>query len=250
MTSYDSSIRILIVEDEMIIAQEIADQLEATGYTVVDLVPRGEEALEAVREHRPDLILMDIHLKGNLDGIQTARLTKEINKVPIIFLTAYSQRDVVNQALEVEPAAYLTKPCRHNDLQIAIDLAFRNFQKQQPGNDPDSDSVAYFILQEAIFVRRKNRYVKLQLRNLYYLEAQRGYVNVVTPQLSEVFVGSLQGMLQQLNVPYLVQVHRSYVVNLYQVDAFEDTSLFMGEHEIPIGKTYRDEFIKCIRTLK
>lgn len=114
--------RILIVEDESIVALDIARRLKGLGYGVSAVVSSGEEALESVRRDRPDLVLMDIVLQREMDGIHTAAQIQSLFDIPVIYLTAYSDDKTLERAKVTEPFGYVTKPFDTRDLQIAIEI--------------------------------------------------------------------------------------------------------------------------------
>ncbi|MFC1898464.1 response regulator [Candidatus Cloacimonadota bacterium] len=114
-------ISILLAEDEAIIAQYLKMELEQNGYEVCGFVASGEEAITKVRELNPDLILMDINLSGEIDGIDAAHEIRTDFQIPIIFMTGYSEHSLVDRAKEVKPVAYLEKPVELYDLQPVID---------------------------------------------------------------------------------------------------------------------------------
>jgi CheY-like chemotaxis protein len=112
---------IQIVEDEGLIALHLTEILEKNGYRITDPVSSGEMALLALEKSpKPDLILMDIGLAGSLDGIETAKKIRQRYTLPIIFLTAYSDRSRIEEAKEISSSAYLTKPVSEEDLLAAI----------------------------------------------------------------------------------------------------------------------------------
>jgi len=114
--------RILVVEDATIIAMDIADNLRNIGYEVTDIVPSGERAIASVKEKRPDIILMDIILQGEMDGIQTAERIRSQYSVPTIFLTAYADEQMLERAKKAEPFGYIMKPFVERDLRIAVEI--------------------------------------------------------------------------------------------------------------------------------
>ncbi|MFP4484157.1 MAG: response regulator [Spirochaetaceae bacterium] len=115
--------RILLVEDEAIVAMDIHRRLEKLGYSVVGNEVRGEDAIEAAKEKRPDLILMDIKLKGEMDGITAASSIREGLSIPVVFLTAYSDRPSLERAKITEPLGYVLKPFEERELTIAVEMA-------------------------------------------------------------------------------------------------------------------------------
>jgi CheY-like chemotaxis protein len=115
---------ILVVEDQYIIGMEIQDRLEALGYNVLTTVVSGEEAIGKTKELMPDLILMDIQLNGKLDGIETAEIITSEHKIPIIYLTAYSDFQTLDRAKKIMDQFFcLHKPFDENELQLTIKQA-------------------------------------------------------------------------------------------------------------------------------
>ncbi|MBI5282644.1 MAG: PAS domain S-box protein [Candidatus Solibacter usitatus] len=114
---------IFIVEDEALIALEIKDRLAQLGYGIRGISARGEEALAQIAATRPDLVLMDVHLAGGMSGIETARRLRETSDVPVVFLTAYSDEDLLRQAVATEPFGYLVKPFQGRELHATIQMA-------------------------------------------------------------------------------------------------------------------------------
>lgn len=115
--------RIMIVEDEQIIAMHISTVLSVFDYDVVEMVPTGEEALMLLKEKKPDLVFMDIMLGGDLDGIETAQRVKENFDIPVVYLTAHSNPEILQRAKITEPYGYVVKPFTDRELNIAVEIA-------------------------------------------------------------------------------------------------------------------------------
>lgn len=115
--------RLLIVEDEPIVALDLQQELEEFGCEVVAMAQSADEALMAVEESQPDLALMDLHIVGTLDGIQTARLLRDAYQVPSVFLTAYSDDATIARAVREMPYGYLTKPFQTRELKATLQVA-------------------------------------------------------------------------------------------------------------------------------
>ena len=123
--------RIMIVEDEALVALQIKEALESAGYGVPGVAASGEEAIAMALDTEPDLILMDIHLKGTIDGIQTANRIRERFDIPVIYLTAYSDTATVERAKETEPFGYILKPISDRSLQLSIEMTLQKARKEQ-----------------------------------------------------------------------------------------------------------------------
>lgn len=114
--------KILIVEDEQITAMDVADILVSIGHEVTDTISTGEGAIGSVKKNKPDIILMDINLKGKMNGIEAAEHIRSQYRIPVVFLTAYYDETTIERAKKTEPCAYLIKPFEEIDLKIAIEI--------------------------------------------------------------------------------------------------------------------------------
>jgi CheY-like chemotaxis protein len=114
---------ILVVEDERIVAFDLKQQLEALGYRVAAVVPSGELAVEKAAELKPDLVLMDIHLEGAMDGVEAAERIHACLRIPVIFLTAYAEDETLSRAQVSLPFGYLVKPCEVREVHATIQMA-------------------------------------------------------------------------------------------------------------------------------
>ena len=115
--------RILVVEDEAIVAMGITHKLESMGHRVVETVSTGKDAIMACRVHEPDLVLMDIVLKGEMDGIEAARKIRDQFNIPIIYLTAYADEEMLTRAKVTEPYGYIVKPFKSSEFNANIEMA-------------------------------------------------------------------------------------------------------------------------------
>lgn len=118
-----AQIRILVVEDEVIVADDIRRSLENLGYDVPSIASSGEVAIKKAQEDRPDLVLMDIMLMGEMDGIEAAGTIISRFDIPVVYLTAYSDEKILERAKITEPFGYLIKPYKDRELEINIEIA-------------------------------------------------------------------------------------------------------------------------------
>ena len=123
--------KILVVEDERIIAIDLQRRLERFGYTVVGIAASGNQAIDLVKQHTPDIILMDIMLVGDIDGIETATIIKNDFAIPVIFLTAYSDEKTLERAKIAEPSGYILKPFKDKELYTTIDISLYKYRVDQ-----------------------------------------------------------------------------------------------------------------------
>jgi len=146
--------RVVIAEDEAIIRLDLKEILQGEGYEVVAETARGDEAVELVREHRPDLVILDVKMPG-IDGIEAARrIAADEHKLPVLILTAFSQRNLIEDARDAGVAAYLVKPFQRGELIPAIDVAVGRFEELRAIDDENSQQVPPGTLEDKLATRR------------------------------------------------------------------------------------------------
>ncbi len=239
--------RILIVEDDMIIAANLSMQLTQLGYEVTGIESRGEEAVIHARVNTPDIILMDIQLKGALNGIETVRKIQQEVQVPIIYITANSDEQTFNKAKDTNPYAFISKPFNKLDLERTIALAVQRYQNQpvishQAEAGPE-------ILGDRIFVRYNGRLIKILLSSILYLEAERNYCNIITEDNNYMVVSPLKTIEGKLLAGDFVRVHRSFMVNILKLDVVGEDYVEINKKAIPVSKTYKENLLSRIQTL-
>lgn len=246
----EEKIKILIVEDEMVIAANISLELTQLGYEVVGLVPRGEQALLHLKENTPDILLMDINLKGTLDGIETVRKMQELYDIPVIYLTANSDEANFNRAKQTHPAAFISKPFKKLDLQRAIELTVSALQSKMNDvpkvlkQEPNS-----FVLSDSIFVRHNNTMVKVAINSILYIEAERNYCRIYSKTKEHLLVITLKDIAEKLPSKYFIRVHRSFIVNLSQINELGTGYLIIMKKMIPVSKSFKEELLKRLQTI-
>lgn len=242
-------IRILIVEDKAIIADDIALKLSQLGYEITDIAEDGETALDTLETHVPDLILMDIRLPGELDGIQTAERILSTRKVPLIYLTAHSDQAIVSRAMSTNPCAYIVKPFDTRELQIAIDLAVHNFEQGAGPSAPEEAPATEYIVNDSIFLKRDHRFEKVAFANIRYIEAHGSYIDICTHERTYTLTMNMSAFGRKFSSPTFMRVHRSYIVNLEKVEALEPHRVVIEGKEIPVSKGFRKELMEKFRVL-
>lgn len=239
--------KILIVEDEMIIAANISLQLISLGYEVTGIIPRGEEALVHMKQNKPDIVLMDIQLKGELDGIETARLIQQKQDIPIIYLTANADDTNFAKAKDTHPYAFISKPFKKLDLQRAIELTISHMQsKVVPASEQKNSP---FILSNCIFVRNQEKMVKVPIENILYIEAERNYCRIYTKTKEYLLVITLKDIDEKLPAKHFLRIHRSFVVNISQIDEVATSHVVIAKKAIPISKPLKEELLNRLQTI-
>ena len=241
--------KILVVEDEMIIAADISMQLTQLGYEVIGIQTRGEDAIHTLSVNPPDLILMDVMLAGKMDGIETAIHISNTTKIPIIFLTSNNDDATFQRAIEAKPYAFITKPFQNIDLSRSLDIAFRHIASEQLAETTDTDQIT--SLHDRLFIRQKDRMVKVFVQDILYLEADRNYCKIHTAEkeyLASVPLGNIEETISSNN---FIRVHRSFVVNIDKIEAIGENKeyLILKDKTVPISRRNREDVLKLLKLI-
>ncbi|HWR33190.1 MAG TPA: response regulator [Chitinophagaceae bacterium] len=242
------SLRIMIVEDEPIISEEIAATVEDLGYVVASKVLHAKDATNVFHSCNPDLVLMDINLGPGKDGIQLATDFKAEKNIPLIFLTSYSDKSIIDRAKTVNPDGYIVKPFDEKDLQVAIEIAFHRFEQQQLKTTV-AEKTDSFLINKHLFVRHKNKLIKLCPEDVLYAEAQSNYTVIVTDK-EKYTVSTTLGIIEERLVPFgFLRIHRSYIINLSKIETIEDDNVSIGKQAIPLSRNNKQELLNKITQL-
>jgi len=233
-----SVLKIGIVEDELVIARTIVSTLHELGYAHCGPAINYTEAIEMLEHNKPDLLLLDIQLSGKKDGIDVAQKLNESYQVPFIFLTANSDGETIDRAKKVKPHAYIVKPFVKEELYAAIEIAFSNFTGNR--NTTGTRQPDAYHAREYMFVRDGYVFRKIFFNELLYLESDANYVTLHCKSQKKVMVRStLNDFIAQLDLKTFIRIHRSYSINIHQVDDIFPTEVSVDGIKIPIGKSYR-----------
>lgn len=239
-------IKILIVEDEPIVAADLADRLQDAGYTSTS-TSRGENAVEIARDVQPDLILMDVNLAGKMDGIEAAAAILKTRQVPIVFLTSNSDGPTFERARTLQPRGFLTKPFRGRDVLNTVALAVGTIPNSGGEASPGAKEE---IMSDRLFIQHKGRMVRLMLADILYVSADDYYCRVVTADQEYLVTKTLKRLSAEFppSAPFL-RVHRSYLINLRQVSEIGEMYVFLDKHQVPISRAKREELKRALRSI-
>jgi len=243
------AIKILIVEEDMVIGANISLQLTKLGYETSGIVPGGEEALLHIKQNQPDIILMDIQLKGTLDGIETAKeMQKEFN-IPIIYLTTNTNDVHINKAKATNPVTFITKPFKKKDLKHAIELASTKIKTNGTAIATSTDIESTLVLNDRIFVRNHERMIKIFIKDILYIIAERNYTRIFSKDKEHLLVMTLKDLDKKLPIEHFLRIHRSYIINLSQVDEVAGTHVVIANKAIPLSKSLRGNLLNRLQTI-
>lgn len=247
-------IRILIVEDNVIIADDMQSMLEEIGYEIVDNVIVYEQAEEVLKTQQVDLVLIDIILASDKTGIDLGKHIRENYDIPFIFVTSNSDRATVENAKMVKPNGYLVKPFEQQDLYTSIEIALSNFtygtgenkSEQMPSEDdvPMSNSV----LKDSIFVKKQHLYYRIQFGDIQFIKADNVYLEVNTVDKKFLVRSPLKDYLEKLPKHKFYRAHKSYIVNVDHIDAINSKDIMINNNLIPISKDFKEFIISAMNS--
>jgi DNA-binding LytR/AlgR family response regulator len=252
----NKKITILIVEDEVMIAEDISMRLNDMGYQVAEIIDNVDEAVGWLEIHSVDILLIDISLHGDKTGIDLAAIVNERFHLPFVFLTSLANETVVEKAREVNPAAYLLKPFNDRQVKVAIDMALFNFygdEKAETANDAfrENAPVNEFVLQmpRCLFLKDGTHYRKVNFDDILWLEADSNYTIVNTREGKFTYSFVLKRFEDKLPKNDFLRVHRTYIVNLSNVTGFEGNMLLIDKKQIPVNRSCHDLVFKRFRII-
>ncbi len=249
-----AKLKILVVEDESIVAKDIQNSLKKLGYTVPTVVASGEKAIEEVEQSRPDLVLMDIMLKGDINGVEAANAIRENYDIPVIFLTAYADDNTLSKAKIAEPYGYIIKPFKEKELQTTIEMAMYKHEKDslvKRERDLYHSIVENKESKDSIFVRADYRLNKIKFEDVFFVEALKDYVVINTSDNIYTTHTTMKEMIRILPAKDFVRVHRSFIVRLDKIFSIKYPDLVIeGKMKvIPIGGLYRKELFSRLNLI-
>lgn len=227
MKQMSSSFKLLIVEDEVLIAEFLKDELETLGYTEVEMAHNSKQTKLKLEIFKPDVVLLDIRMITEREGIEIAEYINENFKTPFIFITSHSDKEIVQQALRTNPAGYITKPFKKMDIYAAVHIIEmeRNKTKEQ-------------FLQ----IKDGHTEVKIALDDILFVQSDDNYVQIVTIQKKYLLRKSMDWMNENTPNDTFQRTHRSFIVNTTKITKITKKSVFINDQEIPIARGNKIRF--------
>ncbi len=233
--------RVLVVEDEKIHLEDILITLEELEHECVGSTDDPMEALELAELHRPDVVIQDINLNGKISGIQLAKKMIQLYQLPVIFATSYLDANIMNDALDVKPVTYLTKPIQAGDLQAALVMAQRfKVENESAINTAELTEV----VDDFIFIKVGVKLQKVNFNDVLLVQTDaKNYCTIITSDDKKYAVrNSIQNLASIFPANNFLQVHRAYMVNMQFVDSYNEAEqcIAVKKYDVPVGRTFKE----------
>lgn len=236
-----NTLNILIVEDELPIAESLKEILEILKHKVVGIAASYGDAVEHLKKEQVDLVLLDIQLKGDRTGLDVAETINEHFHLPYIFTTAFADEATIQQATELGPYGYIVKPYGMKDINPAVEIAFQNYKKSQ---EIKSDQGQF--LSNHLYIKANSKLIRLNDDEVMYVEAKGDYALFKTAEKGYVVHSTIKNVALKMNPQKFLKVHRSYVVNLDKIKDIEDSSILIEDKVIPVSRQHKPDLMKRI----
>jgi DNA-binding LytR/AlgR family response regulator len=227
---------ILIVEDEPDLGQNIKDLLKYLGYTVSGIIGNGKDTLDFLKENTPDLILMDIQIKGDIDGITLCRKIKSIYDIPVVYLTAFSDISFLDRISSYPYEGYLLKPFTVEELKTTVHLGIN--AKKKKGIKPEKNIIT---------IKDKGFTVPISTQDILFFQADGLYTKIQTKTKSYVVRDILKDLIDSIRSSRFIRVHKSYVINLKEIDSFNSKEIHIQDFVIPLRRGFYKEIKSMIK---
>jgi two-component system, LytTR family, response regulator LytT len=213
--------KILIVDDEVLIAEYIQETLNSLEYKFTRLAHNTEEAITQIENFNPQLIVLDIRMEQELEGIELAKILNEKYKIPFLYITAHSDKDSIEKAINTKPLGYIIKPIKKMELFAAINLALKNIEAQT---------------KRTLSFKDGYNTIKLPFDEILYIESARNYIYIFTAQKKYAIRTTLEWFIESVPKEEFLKVHRSFVVSINKITKRSSHSVFIGSIEIPTSR--------------
>jgi DNA-binding LytR/AlgR family response regulator len=230
-------IRILIVEDEPIIADDIAMVLENNGFSNSDICDNANEAIKSIILNKPSLALLDINILGDKDGIQLAQIINDQHQIPFVFITSYYDDSTLIRAKETNPTGYIVKPFAEGDLLANVKLALVKSKAPK------------VHVSDKFFVRDKGNLKSIFAHEILYAESDDNYAKIYTADRNYMVSHTLKSVEEQLSKWGFVRIHKSFLVNYKHVTCISEGLVYVNDQSIPLGRAYKESFLQLLHIL-
>jgi DNA-binding LytR/AlgR family response regulator len=235
--------RILVAEDNLLFANTIEIVIDELGYELISIVNNATDLLRLNAATEPDLLLLDIQLVGTKDGIDIAKqITDSDRPVPIIFMTAFKDKETFQRAKSANPFAYLIKPFDAVLLQRTIELAFHKYEQGSLDDDQFFAWEKEVLIKDCLFIKVEQRLEKVQIKDITHIDVLTKHTRIYTDTQDFTVRMSLKDLYAKLPAGVFIQINRHTLVNAVHIQHIDlqENRVMVLEKYLGISRKYRD----------
>jgi DNA-binding LytR/AlgR family response regulator len=248
---------ILIIEDDLIIAENLKENLEELGYQVPNIISSYDEIKNVDRFKEYDLTIVDVHLaNSSKDGIEIVSEKKLGEQMPLIYLTAFADDKTTSRAKHTKPSAYLIKPASKQQIAVAIDFAMDEFMVKTVEEELHTKSkhCPLYSGNGNYYAKIGDRYERIKINEIVMIKASGSYSTIYTENRDYTISANLKNVLAQIVSSDIHRCQRSYAVNKNYIQSFDEDSLYVIRgaevHCVPLGNSFKKEVLSFLPKIK
>lgn len=219
------TLRILIVEDEIILAHTMKEMLHELGYKSIVTAYNINLSKSIIHEGKVDLAILDINLGQGEEGIELAQVCQSKN-IPFFYVSSYTDKATLDKALKTAPGAYLVKPYLQSNLYTALQITLTSKTEAE---------------KQTISIKDGTAFVNLNLTEIIYIQSDNIYLKIVTSKKNYLVRDTISNFIERLPDRIFIQTHRSYIINTTYFTRFQSDTISLGEVEIPVSRSFKSK---------
>jgi len=220
-------IQILIVDDEILIAEDLKDILTGFGYKEISMAHNKADAMEMLSKLKVDVALLDIRMEKELDGLELGEYINKSYQIPFIYITAHSDMAMIREIVKTKPVAYITKPFKKSDLFASINLAIDQINQRK---------------KTSLHVKDGYETIIIPFNEILYIETEGNYLNIFCQSKKIVSRQSLESLMEELDEDIFFRIHRSYIINVSKTNKYSKKEVEMNGVTLPVSRNVIEEF--------
>jgi len=225
------TLKILIIEDEVLIAEDLKDLLLTFEIPKVEMAHSLSSGLDKLISFKPDIALLDVRMEGELDGLKIAEYINSDVKIPFIFITSHSDLETIKKIIELKPSGYITKPFKRSDIFASLNLV-----------------AGFLTKRNKVLIKDGHKTIIFDWDEINYIEGEGNYINVFAGSRKVVARQSMDSIIEQLDREIYFKIHRSYIVNLNKILKFNRKEVSIGNVTIPVSRNVQEELEQKLKS--
>lgn len=220
-------LKILIVDDEVLIAEDLKDIIKSFGCKNIFLAHSKTDAIESLENHKPNLALLDIRMEKELDGLELGDYINLNYKIPFIYITAHSDMAMIKEIIKTKPIAYITKPFKKTDLFAGLNMANSKIRESE---------------NKVLQIKDGYNTIIIPFDMILYIEGEGNYINIFYGTKKIVSRQSMDSVIEELDPEQFFKIHRSYIININKTTKYSKKEVVINNVALPVSRNTSETF--------